>query len=84
MIIVADRRATDIRQCKSLIRKLLIKDEHKRLGSASGASEVKLHKWFASINWGLLRHQTPPVSCVNGNVCRAALRVPFAIDFASS
>lgn len=48
-------------QCKSLVRKLLIKDEHKRLGSASGASEVKLHKWFAPINWGLLRHQTPPI-----------------------
>ncbi|GHJ86107.1 hypothetical protein NliqN6_2509 [Naganishia liquefaciens] len=47
--------------CKSLIRKLLIKDEHKRLGSASGASEVKLHKWFAPIKWGLLRHQTPPI-----------------------
>ncbi|KAJ9123126.1 hypothetical protein QFC22_001317 [Naganishia vaughanmartiniae] len=47
--------------CKSLVRKLLIKDEHKRLGSASGASEVKHHKWFAPINWGLLRHQTPPI-----------------------
>lgn len=52
------------RNCKSLIRKLLIKDEHKRLGSASGASEVKLHKWFTPINWGLLRHQIPPVSTV--------------------
>ena len=54
--------------CKSVIKKLLIKDEHKRLGSQSGASEVKQHKWFASINWGLLRHQKPPIipatSCV--------------------
>jgi protein-serine/threonine kinase len=48
--------------CKSAIRKLLIKDEHKRLGSNSGASEVKQHKWFATVNWGLLRHMTPPVS----------------------
>ncbi|BGP16310.1 serine/threonine protein kinase, AGC [Rhodosporidiobolus nylandii] len=47
--------------CKSLIKKLLTKDEHKRLGSQSGASEVKQHKWFASINWGLLRHQKPPI-----------------------
>lgn len=47
--------------CKSAIRKLLIKDEHKRLGSNSGASEVKAHKWFTSVNWGLLRHMTPPV-----------------------
>jgi hypothetical protein len=42
--------------------KLLIKDEHKRLGSNSGASEVKQHKWFSNVNWGLLRHMTPPVS----------------------
>ncbi|GAA6034104.1 hypothetical protein JCM8097_000697 [Rhodosporidiobolus ruineniae] len=47
--------------CKSLIKMLLTKDEHKRLGSQSGASEVKQHKWFASINWGLLRHQKPPI-----------------------
>ncbi|GAA5856763.1 hypothetical protein JCM8547_008829 [Rhodosporidiobolus lusitaniae] len=47
--------------CKGLIKKLLNKDEHKRLGSQSGASEVKQHKWFASINWGLLRHQKPPI-----------------------
>ncbi|KDN53036.1 Pkinase-domain-containing protein [Tilletiaria anomala UBC 951] len=46
---------------KSLIRKLLIKDENKRLGSQSGASEVKQHKWFAPISWGLLRNLTPPI-----------------------
>ena len=48
--------------CKTAIRKLLIKDEHKRLGSNSGASEVKQLKWFSSVNWGLLRNMTPPVS----------------------
>ncbi|GAA6011880.1 hypothetical protein JCM11491_000089 [Sporobolomyces phaffii] len=47
--------------CKSVIKRLLFKDEHKRLGSQSGASEVKQHKWFASINWGLLRHSKPPI-----------------------
>ena len=46
---------------KSLIRKLLIKDEMKRMGSQSGASEVKQHKWFAPISWGLLRNLTPPI-----------------------
>lgn len=46
---------------KALVRKLLIKDEHKRLGSQLGASEVKQHRWFANISWGLLRHQTPPI-----------------------
>lgn len=46
---------------KSMIRKLLLKDEMKRLGSQSGASEVKQHKWFAPISWGLLRNLTPPI-----------------------
>lgn len=53
---------------KHIIRKLLIKDENKRLGSQSGASEVKSHKWFAPINWGLLRNTRPPIvpSATNG------------------
>lgn len=46
---------------KQFVRKLLVKDEHKRLGSQWGASEVKQHRWFSSISWGLLRHQTPPI-----------------------
>ncbi|CEH16361.1 serine threonine-protein kinase nrc-2 [Ceraceosorus bombacis] len=46
---------------KSMIRKLLIKDEMRRLGSQSGASEVKTHKWFSPLSWGLLRHTTPPI-----------------------
>ncbi|KAI8817100.1 kinase-like domain-containing protein [Fimicolochytrium jonesii] len=48
--------------CKSLIRKLLIKDERKRLGSRAGASDVKAHPFFKGINWALLRHEkTPPI-----------------------
>lgn len=46
---------------RNFIRKLLVKDEHKRLGSQLGASEVKQHRWFANISWGLLRNQTPPI-----------------------
>lgn len=46
---------------KSLIKKLLIKDETTRLGSVTGASEVKEHRWFATINWGLLRNRQPPI-----------------------
>lgn len=42
--------------------RLLDKSEKTRLGSKSGASEVKQHKWFAKINWGLLRNTRPPVS----------------------
>lgn len=42
--------------------RLLDKNERSRLGSKSGASEVKQHKWFSKINWGLLRNMQPPVS----------------------
>ncbi|KAF8639924.1 hypothetical protein AX17_001174 [Amanita inopinata Kibby_2008] len=46
---------------KDCITRLLDKDERTRLGSRSGASEVKQHKWFSKINWGLLRNTRPPV-----------------------
>lgn len=45
-----------------MIKKLLIKDENKRLGSQLGASEVKQHRWFANVSWGLLRNQKPPIA----------------------
>jgi len=47
---------------KSCVKKLLCKNEHKRLGSQTGASEVKHHKWFATLNWGLLRNSKPPIT----------------------
>ncbi|KAG9296249.1 hypothetical protein G9A89_014841 [Geosiphon pyriformis] len=47
--------------CKSLIRKLLFKDENRRLGSKAGASDVKAHPFFKSTQWALLRHATPPI-----------------------
>ncbi|KAK9764723.1 serine/threonine protein kinase, AGC [Basidiobolus ranarum] len=57
------------RDCKSLIRKLLHKDENRRLGSKAGASDVKAHPFFKHINWALLRHTTPPIiPRVNGNL----------------
>ncbi|CAE6445147.1 unnamed protein product [Rhizoctonia solani] len=48
-------------QGKDIIVRLLDKSELTRLGSQSGASEVKQHKWFAKLNWGLLRNQRPPI-----------------------
>lgn len=48
-------------RCKSLIKKLLIKDEQKRLGSKSGASDLKNHAFFKSTQWALLRNQKPPM-----------------------
>lgn len=47
--------------CRSIIRKLLIKDENKRLGSKAGASDVKAHPFFKNTQWALLRNQTPPI-----------------------
>ncbi|KAF2842254.1 putative serine/threonine-protein kinase nrc-2 [Patellaria atrata CBS 101060] len=47
--------------CKSLIRKLLIKDELRRLGSRAGASDVKTHPFFRTTQWALLRHSKPPM-----------------------
>ncbi|EMC91753.1 hypothetical protein BAUCODRAFT_38892 [Baudoinia panamericana UAMH 10762] len=47
--------------CKSLIRKLLIKDELRRLGSRAGASDVKAHPFFRTTSWALLRHMKPPI-----------------------
>lgn len=47
--------------CRSIIRKLLIKDENRRLGSKAGASDVKAHPFFKNTQWALLRNQTPPI-----------------------
>lgn len=47
--------------CKNLIKKLLIKDEVKRLGSKTGASDIKNHAFFKNTQWALLRHQKPPM-----------------------
>ncbi|PVG04176.1 Pkinase-domain-containing protein [Serendipita vermifera] len=46
---------------KDIIIRLLHKVEAKRMGSQSGASEVKQHKWFAKVSWGLLRNEKPPI-----------------------
>ncbi|KAF4948387.1 hypothetical protein FGADI_9699 [Fusarium gaditjirri] len=47
--------------CKSLIRKLLIKDENRRLGARAGASDIKAHPFFRTTQWALIRHQKPPI-----------------------
>ncbi|KAK9322876.1 kinase-like domain-containing protein [Lipomyces orientalis] len=47
--------------CKSLIRKLLCKDENRRLGSRAGASDIKAHPFFKTTQWALLRNMTPPM-----------------------
>jgi protein-serine/threonine kinase len=52
---------TSYSNCKSLIRKLLVKDETRRLGSRAGASDVKTHAFFRATSWALLRHMKPPI-----------------------
>lgn len=49
------------RNCKDLIKKLLIKNESKRLGSKMGAADIKKHPFFKKVNWTLLRNQEPPL-----------------------
>ena len=44
-----------------MIKKLLIKDEGRRLGSRAGASDVKAHPFFRPTTWALLRHMKPPM-----------------------
>ncbi|CDH56593.1 serine threonine-protein kinase nrc-2 [Lichtheimia corymbifera JMRC:FSU:9682] len=52
---------------RSLVRKLLHKDETKRLGSKAGASEVKSHAFFKPINFALLRNMKPPIIPAKSN-----------------
>ncbi|KAF7726266.1 serine/threonine protein kinase, AGC [Apophysomyces ossiformis] len=47
--------------CRDLIRRLLDKNERTRLGSRAGASDVKAHPFFRSLNFALLRHMKPPI-----------------------
>lgn len=47
--------------CKSIIKKLLIKEDTKRLGSKNGAADIKQHPFFKSISWALLRNTKPPM-----------------------
>ncbi|CCF60326.1 hypothetical protein KAFR_0J02620 [Kazachstania africana CBS 2517] len=58
---------TITRSCKDLIKKLLIKNESKRLGSKLGAADLKRHPFFKKVQWSLLRNQEPPlIPIVNG------------------
>ncbi|KAJ7970930.1 Protein kinase [Quillaja saponaria] len=45
---------------KDLIRGLLVKDPQKRFGFKRGATEIKQHPFFESVNWALIRSTHPP------------------------
>ncbi|RDX84503.1 Serine/threonine-protein kinase KIPK1, partial [Mucuna pruriens] len=45
---------------RDLIRRLLIKDPQRRLGSVKGAAEIRHHSFFEGLNWALIRSAPPP------------------------
>lgn len=45
---------------RQLINALLQRDPGSRLGSTTGANEIKQHPFFRGINWPLIRNMTPP------------------------
>ncbi|KAL7597822.1 serine/threonine-protein kinase WAG1 [Lactuca sativa] len=47
-------------EAKDLIEKLLVKDPRRRLGCASGATDIKRHPFFDGIKWPLIRTYSPP------------------------
>lgn len=53
------------------MRKLLQKDEKKRIGARAGASEIKSHAFFKSINFALLRNMKPPIVPAKSNAIDA-------------
>jgi len=55
-------------ECRDLISKLLVRNPEERLGSR-GATDIKLHPWFKSIDWSSLTHQ------------KAAGTAPFIPEF---
>jgi len=49
------------KEAKDLIKRLLTRDVAKRMGSESGADEIREHKFFSSLNFALIRDMSPPI-----------------------
>jgi protein-serine/threonine kinase len=47
--------------CKHLVKRLLRREPDKRLGAENGASDIKRAKWFSTLNFALIRNETPPI-----------------------
>ncbi|XP_047967786.1 serine/threonine-protein kinase D6PKL1 isoform X1 [Salvia hispanica] len=47
-------------QARDLIRGLLVKEPENRLGTQTGAAEIKRHPFFDGLNWALIRCAVPP------------------------
>lgn len=62
-------------QARDLIRSLLAKEADHRLGTETGAAEIKRHPFFEGLNWALIRCAIPPQIpefCDVGNMQTAA------------
>jgi serine/threonine protein kinase len=46
---------------KRIVKKLLRRHVEKRLGAINGASDIKATKWFAGVNFAMIRNETPPI-----------------------
>jgi len=49
------------KECKDLLKTLLLRDPKKRLGSSGGAEDIKDHPFFKGVKWQLVRNQNPPI-----------------------
>ncbi|URD79976.1 IPP transferase [Musa troglodytarum] len=59
---------------RDLIRSLLVKEPEGRLGSVTGAAEIKQHPFFEGLNWALIRSAAPPET---PRSCEFAMPVVF-------
>lgn len=48
-------------EARKIVRKLLKRDQKKRLGAENGATDIKNHPWFSCINFSLIRNDQPPI-----------------------
>ncbi|CAK0768616.1 hypothetical protein CVIRNUC_003582 [Coccomyxa viridis] len=60
--IALPKRLSD--QAQNLIKRLLIRNPHDRLGSSVGASAIINHAWFAGFDWTALRARRMPAPIV--------------------
>ena len=59
----AVRNGSHLKDCKDLVKKLLVKNPNQRLGMGrAGATAVKSHAWFKGFDWSALvtRSMAPP------------------------
>ncbi|KAK0595342.1 hypothetical protein LWI29_005760 [Acer saccharum] len=60
----------EMKNANDLIRKLLVKNPKKRMGSFWGAVEIKKHVFFRGVEWSLIRSVKPPILRSRENVTK--------------